>query len=762
MTAQPPRYPLTRHIAIAVILIGALWSGVAAADDAPAPNATGDELVTLNFPDNMEVQALAEYVGKRLGINFIYDEQITGRRITIKTNEPIPVSSLMTLLDSAMKIKGLVIVPTEVPGMMRVTQLTSLVAASAGPGQDNTVKGQERLASAVTRVIRLKNTTTQRIEQLIGPFLSGPNANVISMADLGTMVITDYASNMVGIEKMIALADQPGKPPEMRFVPVVNLSVGDAQKRLNDLLSAQVKAKGNTPEAQALLPTVTTDDRTNRLVLIGKEEQIENALGLLRSIDINLNLQTRAYAVKSVGAQQIDDAIKRTLGETVVDRLYKSVVVRESNMLIVTATPEILERTQAVVESMDAPRSESQSPIRFYKLQNAKATDVLSTLSSIEGQSGLGSVSVDGVTAQGLAPQSRGNTDANRDTVYAGPTQQNVTPGLTQPGNDSGHSQTGGSVTLPDARLIADKESNTIIIIAEPERQVLYEKLIKRLDVRRPQVLIEATVVVLDTTDGFSLGVEISSNEKVNGSKGKVLNFSSFGLSTVDAGTGELTIKPGLGFNGTLVSADIANIVIRALESDTHAKVVSRPSVLVNDNAVGELISEREEPYATTNASGVAGATTSFGGFASAGTRIKITPQISEGDHLKLDYSITLSSFTEATTTADTPLPPARQTNSLASIATIPDGYTIIVGGLTRETLSDAVDRVPFLGRVPLLEYLFSSRSNSKTKQTLFVFIRAVILRDDEFADLKVLSGTAAGQAGVVGDFPQSSPVSIK
>jgi general secretion pathway protein D len=179
--------------------------------------------------------------------------------------------------------------------------------------------------------------------------------------------------------------------------------------------------------------------------------------------------------------------------------------------------------------------------------------------------------------------------------------------------------------------------------------------------------------------------------------------------------------------------------------------------VLINDNATGTLTSETEEPFQSVNAS-TSVATTSFGGYSSAGTKMVITPQISEGEHLKLEYEITLSSFGEDASDA---LPPSRQTNTLTSEATIPDGFTIIVGGLTREDFNESIDRVPLLGSLPLLEYLFSNRSKTRRSATLFVFIHATILRDDKFESLKLLSAQAARRAELDDTYPTSEAVEI-
>jgi general secretion pathway protein D len=311
---------------------------------------------------------------------------------------------------------------------------------------------------------------------------------------------------------------------------------------------------------------------------------------------------------------------------------------------------------------------------------------------------------------------------------------------------------------MGDTRIMADETSNTIIVIARPSMHPVYEKLIKRLDVRRPQVLIEATLVTLDTTNEFKLGVEFAKTSKVDGGKGKAITFSQFGLSTADPSTGSITLKPGVGFNGALISTDIANVILQALKNDQRVHVQAQPTVLVNDNATGKLISQQEEPYVTVNASNQVALNT-FGGYSSAGTNITIKPQISEGDNLKLEYEITLSSFNG---TGSAGLPPARQTNSLKSEVTIPNGNTIVLGGLTRDTQDDDVDRIPVLGEIPILEYAFSNRRNTVRKSTLFIFIHAVILRADKFEDLKVLSNDAARNAGLPSDFPTSDPVGIR
>ena len=313
------------------------------------------------------------------------------------------------------------------------------------------------------------------------------------------------------------------------------------------------------------------------------------------------------------------------------------------------------------------------------------------------------------------------------------------------------------SVHSHNATVAADVNTNSIIVIAAPSVQQMYADLIKRLDERRPQVQIECTIVTLNTSDGFTFGVDIG---KLGGfAKSQLLTLSSFGISTANAANGQLT--PGANTGGTfaLLSPGIADVVLNALQTNSRARFVSSPQILVNDNGKGKLESVAQEPFAVILDASSTQSLTSLGGLAQAGTSIEVEPHISEADYLQLTYSIELSNFTGA---ASNGLPPPSQKNSVDSSVTIPDGYTIVVGGLATKDFTASTNTIPFLGDIPLLKYLFGTRSKNNNDSTLFVFIKPVILRDDKFADLKYLSGKRLTVADLPGDFPRSEPVPMR
>ena len=296
-----------------------------------------------------------------------------------------------------------------------------------------------------------------------------------------------------------------------------------------------------------------------------------------------------------------------------------------------------------------------------------------------------------------------------------------------------------------------------LIVVATPDVHAAYERLIQTLDQPRPQVLIEAKVVVVDTSDDFTLGVEISGGDR-SGAK-RLFAFTSYGFSEVDSTTGALSILPGLGLNGTLVNPKVADVVLRAVTNHRRAKVISSPRILVNDHATGHLSSVTEVPFSSFNTFNTV-SSTSFAGYAEAGTTVTVTPHISEGDHLNLEYTITLNAFQAGANVESGP--PPRQTDEIQSVVTIPDGYTIIVGGLNRSNNAVTQDSIPFLEQIPIVKYLVSTTSNSMSGTSLFVFLRPVILRDDKFRELKYLSERDTKSANIPGTFPVSQPLLVR
>jgi general secretion pathway protein D len=678
------------------------------AQTTPGPSTTpADALITLNFPGNVDLKTLVDYAAQRLGIDIIYDnQQIANKPVALSMPMRIAPSALPDLVESALEANGLSLVDGDRPGWKKVVSL----AAAAQPAASAKGGGNR----ALIEMFPLQSVDPAHADALLKAVLSGPGASSFAIPEQHSIVVTDFASNMPRIKALIDLIDRPVANVEIELVPIHHADAGQLAEQAKKILEIRAKASqiGQIGGAGEMVD-VSADRRTGQLILVGPKS--------------------------------------------------------------------LLAEVRTLIEGLDQPVSQEQSPVHFYKLANATAADVLETLRSLQTEPVTNSPAAAAAMPSGGAPAAlpppigESMTNSNGQSPSAAQGTNGSQSGGT-PANPSGTSPSGvppSGAAAPSAAgaapvgpgfhtsqvtVAADANTNSIIVIGSPSIQQQYAQLIDSLDKRRPQVLIEATLVTLDTSNGASFGVELSGHSRPGGSD-QAITFTSFGLSTPNLNTGQLALIPGTGFNGALVSSELADVIVQALANNSHSRITSAPRILVNDNASGSLSSLSEQPYTSTNIGNTL-STTSFAGYAEAGTQIVVTPHISEADYLQLDYLVSLSNFTGTGDTANG-IPPPRQTQSLQSRVTIPDGSTIIIGGLNSTNYNHTIQSVPVLGQIPILQYLFSNRSVSNQRDTLFVFLRPVILRDDEFADLKFLSERDVKLAGISNGLPTSSPLPV-
>ena len=748
----------------ALVLSGSGQAIRAMAQESPsAPAAERVATVQLNFPQEIPIQTLVEFVGKRLQINILYDKEIADKRINIKAASHVPIDSLLGVLESALKISGLALVDAEVPGWKKIVKAEQLptVAQALGPGESAGAPGQ---ATAVTQAFVLKNANTQEVEPLIKPFLTQPGANIVPVPRSNTLIVTDYATNIQKIAKLIESIDRPKAAVAVEFVPIQNQSVTDLSTQLATVLSAKSRARGATaatPEVE-----MVPDPHSNQLLVIGPADAVREVQQLIVSLDKPPGLVTKTYQFTNVRAAKIDELVRALLVNGSGERQYRSVTDDVENVMIVTASQSVHEQIEQLRQVRDVALATPESPVRFYKIKNLPVQELLETLRSVETNTFADARAQTNRTVMPTDGRIRPARDhavpgPNQMPGPAGGTELPTPPAVTVPPKEAAAPTPDAQTAAPPdgqllgrARISGDVHTNTLIIVAEPGVHRLYEELIKKLDQPRPQVMVEAKFVIIDTSQDFSLGVEISGRSGLK----RMMAFSSYGLSTVDPVSGALSIVPGMAFNGTLVDPETADVVTRALMAHRRARVTSVPRILVSDNATGQLTSVEEVPFTSVNASQTV-ATTSFAGFAEAGTTITVTPRVRDERSLQLDVAITVNTFTGAGSDG---IPPPRQTEEVTSQIIVPDGHTVILGGLNRGSDAYGYRGLPLLNRIPVVRQLTGITTTADNQSSMFVFIRPIILQDDKFRDLRYLSEGNVHNAGVSPDFPASGPIWMK
>jgi len=375
---------------------------------------------------------------------------------------------------------------------------------------------------------------------------------------------------------------------------------------------------------------------------------------------------------------------------------------KRTNAVFVVAAQEDLPAIKETVESLDVEAMGPERPVRIYRLRNTKAEDILGILSQLI-----------------------------QDMEQAQPAAQE--------GGGAEGPFGGAATTRTGIKVVEDEKNNALVVAATREEHEWLKDLIDELDRRRPQVLIEGWLVVLNDRGTRQLGVELAARAAGGGTSGEAGTF--FGLTSLDETTARRVLPPSIGQGATIaiLRPEDISAILKALEEKQHGRVISRPRLLANDNEQATFTSARQEPFTTVSAITTSTSTTSFGGYEEAGTSLEITPTIYEEDYLFLDIALSISNFTgEATSTS---IPPPREENKIETLVTVPDGATIIIGGIVQTHQQEVVTRVPVLGSIPLLGLLFRSTEANTVENTLYAFIRPQIFRAQDFSDLK---GTSA------------------
>ncbi|MEL6798210.1 MAG: hypothetical protein AAFO89_15490, partial [Planctomycetota bacterium] len=293
------------------------------------------------------------------------------------------------------------------------------------------------------------------------------------------------------------------------------------------------------------------------------------------------------------------------------------------------------------------------------------------------------------------------------------------------------------SILGDDSFVFADEANNQVLVQAPRSQQEAFQKLIRQIDLRRPQVYLEATIISVTDVDDFRLAIEGAFTDlDGNGNGGGVQ--SNFGLSSAgDLFTDPRLVATGLsGITASIIRSDFVPIIINATKTDTSSRVVATPQLLVDDNAQSQVLTSQEVPFQTTTQNDDL-TLTSFE-FAEATTSLDVTPQISVGGTVRLEYTVNLESFTGPAVGG---APPPRQTNEVSGESvTVPNGGTVVIGGIGLSNNTETIIKVPLLGDIPVFGNLFRDTNRDANNSKLYVFITPRVLRDPDLNVYRLIS----------------------
>jgi general secretion pathway protein D len=477
---------------------------------------------------------------------------------------------------------------------------------------------------------------------------------------------------------------------------------------------------------------------------------------------------TQVLDVKNVSAAQLVPILR-----PMVPQWGSLVAYAPGNILVITDHASNVNRMIRIIHRID--QVGNQDP-EIVPLQNASAAEIVRVVNSLyQGAAAEGNtvkvvadersntVLIGGQESQRLriraliahldTPLGGGGDTRVRYLHYANaeklaPKLKEQITGIAQAAGPGGANPAAGNPQLAaekNAMVWADPQNNALVITAPPKIMHAVMEIVDKLDIRRPQVLVEAIIADIDFDKDAELGVNWAAF--INGSNVPAGAFVSpvGGTSIVDlAGaiqnpaSATTTLLQGTtlgigrigGTNGTNFAA-----VLRAIRADTDDNVIATPTAVTMDNQEAELKVAQEVPFITgqytaNNTAVVGGAVNPFQTIQreEVGTILKITPTISpEGNAVMLKISI------ESSTIGQKPAGAVDLVTNKRTVSTtvmIDDGGIVVLGGLTEDNTTKGENRVPFLGQIPILGYLFKTRNESNTKNNLMIFLRPKILRD--------------------------------
>ncbi len=502
-------------------------------------------------------------------------------------------------------------------------------------------------------------------------------------------------------------------------------------------------------------------------------------------------LITRVIKVINVDAKQLTPVLRPLIRQTGHMAVYA-----QSNVIVIHDRASNIERLVKIIRQVD---KESDVSMEIIPLQNANSAEVVRILERLEKRTATkgatrsapnivadertNSILISGETNSRLRirtiiaqldsqVESNGNTQVfylryskseDLKSVLLGQAKIVASEGSSATTSKGGSSRS--SSNKKEYNIESHEATNSLIITAPPDMMKTFESVIRQLDIRLAQVLVEAIIVEVSENKAKELGVQWlfagnGDNQPAGGT-----NFTNTGAGIIsiaaasaanrgidngsttvvnpETGISTTTTNRTEGDNGMALgqvlsgvqglAVGIANegmdwaMFIRALGSDTDSNILSTPSIMALDNQQASIHVGQEVPIITGSTTG----TNNANPFQTmdrqeVGVKLEITPQINEGDAVILELSQEVSSVAGATST-DIVI----NKRTINTSVLVESGHTIVIGGLIDDDIQESSQKVPLLGDIPILGYLFRSQATTKSKRNLMVFIRPTIVRDE-------------------------------
>jgi general secretion pathway protein D len=516
----------------------------------------------------------------------------------------------------------------------------------------------------VTQVIALRYESAAQLVTVLRPLIS-PNNSIAAYIPNNAIIITDYADNVKRIDRIIASLDAPPTGEPM-LVPVKHASALDVVALVNRLLGETTGQPGAPVEAQQRVALVA-DPRSNSILI------------------------------------RADNAARGA-------------------------------RVRQLIEQLDTPSRIGGNVFIVY-LRNAEAAQVAETLRGLYGGE---RAAVPGAPAAATAGPA-----APLPNVVATTTGFGASPAATSPLVTNATTGPPAAFAAGGAMIQADIANNALVIMAPEAVYNNLRAVIERLDTRRAQVFVEALIVEVSSDKAAEFGIQWQVLTGANRTRSGVQGIGGTNFGARGGGTNIIDASANLGSLGQGLNLGIINgtinipglgiisnlgLLVRALENDNKANILSTPTLLTLDNEEARIIVGQNVPFITGQYA-TTGTTATIQPFQTierrdVGLVLRVRPQITEGGTVRLGIYQEVSRVQDTSSAG-----PILSKRALESSVVVDDQQIIVLGGLIQDSLSDGTEKLPYVGDVPVFGSLFRYDTRSRQKTNLMIFLKPTIVR---------------------------------
>ena len=672
---------------------------------------TDGEIV--NLQSEMDVQDLIQTISEITGENFILDESVKGKKITVVAPGGFKSENAMRLFETILSLNGFSVVKKDGANIIvpkrdiKFQDIPTEIGINYADPSDG----------FITRLVELQNVQASEVANILKPLISREGDIVVYPAT-NTLIIIERVDNLNRILKIIENFDVE---TEIEFIKIQNADAGEVATKLLEIFSGSGSSSSVASRTAARRASRTATRRSAATSRTSRRNQTTQ----------------NAPAITSQSTQESSPVS------------FKVITDERTNSLIIIAYPSDMAKIKAVIEILDVKTDEIQEGIFVVRVLNADAEQIVSVLSALFGGGGGG-------FGGGSIDRAQRTSGFGGGSDFGGGTRGGSTFGQGQTRQTISRQNTGGrgSTVVAETetiRITADPATNSVIIIGTRREYEEIKDVIDELDVRRKQVFVEAAIleVSLDKIRSFgtNLSIGFTVNDSTLGFGGTILPGvpSLLGVAADPEASANLVGSLSglfLGVIGEEVDPDGSGPIppipsftalFQALTSLTDVNVLSTPSIITTDNEPAEIIVADVIPFPTGSTVGDGGVTVQTIERQPVGIRLSITPQISEGDFLNLNILTEVSAIRDAPVaglnTAQFGI--ATTTRTADSAVVVKNGQTIVIGGLVQDRESVLQNRVPVLGSIPVLGNLFKFKQRQSQKINLMILLTPRIVENE-------------------------------